>query len=114
MRREALRSCSTGDDTSAIAVDDAFCAKAAQQSAQLTNALSALASARAAALPAAPGPQTELQTRQQPPQAQTDQQHAAQAQQDQPQVIVSNGCLGRNDVLSHLEANGVGVVERDK
>ena len=113
MRREALRSCSTGDDTSAIAVDDAFCAKAAQQSAQLTNALSALASARAAALPAAPGPQTELQTRQQPPQAQTDQHHAAQAQQER-QVIVSNGCLGRNDVLSHLEANGVGVVERDK
>ena len=109
MRREALRSCSTGDDTNAIAVDDAFCAKAAQQSAQLTNALSALASARAAALPAAPGPQAELQTRQQPPQAQTDQHHAAQAQ-----VIVSNGCLGRNDVLSHLEANGVGVVERDK
>ena len=113
MRREALRSCSTGDDTSAIAVDDAFCAKAAQQSAQLTNALSALASARAAALPAAPGPQTELQTRQQPPQAQTDQHHAAQAQQER-QGIVSNGCLGRNDVLSHLEANGVGVVERDK
>ena len=110
MRREALRSCSTGDDTSAIAVDDAFCAKAAQQSAQLTNALSALASARAAALPAAPGPQTELQTRQQ---AQTDQHHAAQAQQER-QVIVSNGCLGRNDVLSHLEANGIGVVERDK
>ena len=108
MRREALRSCSTGDDTNAIAVDEAFCAKAAQQSAQLTNALSALASAQAAALLAAPGPQ-ELQTRQPPPQAQTGQHHAAQAQ-----VIVSNGCLGRNDVLSHLEANGIGVVERDK
>ena len=33
--------------------------------------------------------------------------------QEQPTVIVSNGVLRRNDILRHLETNGVNVVERE-
>lgn len=99
-----VRQCADGDGALSIVVDERLCTRISE-SAEL-NAAIQKASARTVAEPS-----PSVAINQQPTAVSTTEPVATQPASAS--VIVSNGVLRRNDILRHLESNGLHVAERD-